>query len=183
MWQVFILALVLALTVPARAQSEGQAGSPDPAASSERGQAQNPGGEAGGASANPGEAAAAGEVEAAPIHGGSDTAAQGAPTHKKSHKRVVREGGTAASDPLISPGIKPEDAARIRDNTDKLLATTDSNLKKLSEKALDSQRQSVIEQIKVFMQQAKTAMQEGDLQRGHTLALKAQLLSDDLVKN
>jgi hypothetical protein len=40
----------------------------------------------------------------------------------------------------------------------------------------------MVSQIKQFMEQSKAAVAAGDLERGHNLALKAHLLSDELVK-
>jgi hypothetical protein len=40
----------------------------------------------------------------------------------------------------------------------------------------------MVNQIKEFMEQSKKAIAAGDVQRGRNLAVKAQLLSDELVK-
>jgi hypothetical protein len=40
----------------------------------------------------------------------------------------------------------------------------------------------MVSQIKQFMEQSKTAADAGDLDRAHNLALKAHLLSDELLK-
>jgi len=40
----------------------------------------------------------------------------------------------------------------------------------------------MVSQVKEFMEQSSKALAAGDLQRGHNLAMKAQLLSDELVK-
>jgi hypothetical protein len=41
----------------------------------------------------------------------------------------------------------------------------------------------VVVQIRQYMDVARSALNESDTQRAHTLALKAYLLSDDLVKH
>jgi hypothetical protein len=63
-----------------------------------------------------------------------------------------------------------------------LLASTDAALRKLSWRLLSSDEQNTVVQIRKFMEQSKTADAAGDLQRSYKLALKAHLLSDELVK-
>jgi len=43
-------------------------------------------------------------------------------------------------------------------------------------------QQDTVSQIRQFMDQSKEALAGGDMERAHTLAWKAQLLSEDLVK-
>ena len=115
---------------------------------------------------------------------GSSNAAQSA--HKKkrqSTKTVVREGGTTESSTVIAPSMSLEQASHQRQNTAQLLSSTDANLQRLSGRQLNSNQSATIDQIRVFMQQAKAAVDAGDLQRGHNLAMKAHLLSDDLVRH
>jgi hypothetical protein len=40
----------------------------------------------------------------------------------------------------------------------------------------------MVNQVKQFMDQSKTAVAKGDLERGHNLARKAQLLSEELLR-
>jgi hypothetical protein len=75
-----------------------------------------------------------------------------------------------------------EQAAHQRETTNKLLATTDASLQKLSGRQLSKDEQDTVTQIKRFMQQVKTADAAGDLQRAYKLAVKAHLLSDALAK-
>lgn len=63
-----------------------------------------------------------------------------------------------------------------------MLETTDANLKKIAGRQLNSNERDEVSQIRQFMSQSKTAADEGDLERARTLAWKAQLLSEDLVK-
>lgn len=98
-------------------------------------------------------------------------------------KKVVREGGTAETESQITPSMTLEEASHQRQTTAQLLASTDLNLHKLSSRQLDLSQQATLGQINTFMQQAKKAVSTGDVQRGHNLALKALLLSDDLVKH
>ena len=82
----------------------------------------------------------------------------------------------------LAPGMTPEQAARQRQNTNKLLASTDASLQKLSGRQLTKDEQATVAQIRHFMQQVKTADAAGDLQRAYKLAVKAHLLSDALAK-
>jgi len=74
-------------------------------------------------------------------------------------------------------------ASHQRQNATQLLASTDGNLKRISGRQLNSNQQAMVDQIHSFMQQAKDAIKDGDLQRGHNLAMKAHLLSDELLKH
>ena len=96
---------------------------------------------------------------------------------------MVRNGGT--TDPVIqlAPGMSEEQASRERQNTSQLLATTDANLKQISARQLSLSQQDSVSQIRKYMEQAKAAEDEGDMQRAHNLASKALLLSDDVVKH
>jgi hypothetical protein len=60
--------------------------------------------------------------------------------------------------------------------------SADANLKKIAGRQLDSNQQDMVTQIRQFMSQAKEAIDAGDLERARTLAWKAQLLSEELVK-
>ncbi len=112
-------------------------------------------------------------------------------THKPStatpdgepRKTVVHQGG--ASEPIaqILPGITLEEASHQRENAEQLLASTESNLKQLAARTLNPNQQEMFVQIRHYIEGARSALKESDTQRAHTLALKAYLLSDDLVKH
>ncbi len=63
-----------------------------------------------------------------------------------------------------------------------MLETTQANLKKIAGQQLSSNQQDMVNQIRQFMDQSKAAVDAGDLDRARTLAWKAQLLSEELVK-
>jgi DNA topoisomerase IA len=75
-----------------------------------------------------------------------------------------------------------EQASYERFTTEQLTAATEENLKKIAGHELSATQQEMVSQIKQFMEQSKSAVTEGDLNRGHNLAVKARLLSDELVK-
>jgi hypothetical protein len=62
-----------------------------------------------------------------------------------------------------------------------MLEATEANLKKLEERQLSDTEKDMVTQIRQFMEQSKTAVAAGDVERARTLAWKAQTLSDDLV--
>lgn len=99
----------------------------------------------------------------------------------KPDKVIVRNGGARESTPQISPAMSKDQQLRQRENTTELLATTDANLKRIEARQLTTAQQSMMGQIRTYMQQSKAASEAGDLERANTLATKAHLLSDDLL--
>ena len=81
------------------------------------------------------------------------------------------------------PGMTPAEATRQRQNAEQWLALTDDQLKRLAERTLDARQQDTVGQIRNYMEGARTALQEGDVRRASTLAQKAHLLAEDLVKH
>jgi hypothetical protein len=97
-------------------------------------------------------------------------------------KVVVRNGGTSDRTPQISPGVNDQQAQQQRSVTNQLLVTTDANLKKVTGKQLTPAQQSMLDQVNSYVRQSKAASDAGDISRAHTLALKAQLLSNELAR-
>jgi hypothetical protein len=107
----------------------------------------------------------------------SNAAAKPCPPRKK----IVRNGGS--DEPAIElSGGTPADQAASERSTEELTAATEENLKKISGRQLSATEQETLEQIRQFMQQSKDALAAGDAALGHNLAVKARLLSDELVK-
>jgi len=98
-------------------------------------------------------------------------------------KIVVREGGAKEPAEQIEPDITPAEAKRERQNAEQLLDTSDSQLKQLAARTLSAQQQETVEQIHNYMDGARSALKGGDVRRAGTLAEKAHLLADDLVKH
>jgi hypothetical protein len=96
-------------------------------------------------------------------------------------KKVVRNGGSNEPTIQLMGGTPAEQASRQR-STDELSAATEENLKKIADRELSPTQRDMLNQIKQFMQESKTAVASGDAERGHDLAMKARLLSDELVK-
>ncbi|HEY3616707.1 MAG TPA: hypothetical protein VGK96_07815 [Candidatus Sulfotelmatobacter sp.] len=109
------------------------------------------------------------------------TAAGSAATNCPPSKVIVQQGGTSDSSIQLAGGAGGTKSPQ-RDNANQMLAATEANLKKISGQQLNANQQDMVTQIRQFMQQSKAAVVDGDLERARTLAWKAQLLSDELVK-
>ena len=96
-------------------------------------------------------------------------------------KTVVPNGGTADTTVNLSPGLSPQQASHQIESTNQLLATSDANLKKIAGRQLSANQQDTVKQIKSYMEQARTAANGGDGRRAYNLAVKANLLSAELV--
>ncbi len=98
-------------------------------------------------------------------------------------KIVVREGGATEPAEQIVPGMTPQEATRQRKNAEQWLSSTDGQLKQLASRTLGARQQDTVGQIRNYMDGARTALREGDVRRASTLAQKAHLLAEDLVKH
>jgi hypothetical protein len=105
------------------------------------------------------------------------------PDTEQPHKVVVHQGSIGEPKAQLSPGMSAEQANHQRRNANQLLASTESNLQRLSGRSLNATQQDTVGQIRNYMGQARTALDKGDPQRARNLAFKAHLLSDDLVKH
>jgi hypothetical protein len=97
-------------------------------------------------------------------------------------KVVVKDGGSSEPTIELTRDTSEQQASQQRFTTEQLTAATEENLKKIEGRELNASQKEMVSQIKQFMAQAQSAVSEGDLERGHTLAMKARLLSDELVK-
>ena len=103
------------------------------------------------------------------------------PTGSGPTKTVVRNGSAADPTVDLSPGLSPQQASNQAESTKQLLAASDANLKKIAGRQLSPSQQDTVRQINNYMKQAKDAESVGDVLRAHNLAVKASLLSADLV--
>jgi hypothetical protein len=94
---------------------------------------------------------------------------------------VVRNGGTVEPAMDLAPGVSQQQVSQQGQKASDLLTATDANLKKISTRQLDAAEQETVGQIKSYVEQAKAAANDGDVQRAYNLALKAKLLSADLA--
>jgi len=97
-------------------------------------------------------------------------------------KIVVRQGGTSDPSIQLAGGATNAQTSQQRATANQLLESTEENLKKAAGKQMSADQQDMVNQIRQFMEQSRAAATAGDLERARTLAWKAQVLSDDLVK-
>jgi hypothetical protein len=95
---------------------------------------------------------------------------------------VVHNGGTIEPAIQITSGVDAEKASSQRWTTDQLVGSTEDNLKKITGRQMNADQQEMLNQIHQFLDQSKAAIDAGDIERGHNLAMKARLLSDELAK-
>jgi len=115
---------------------------------------------------------------------GKRTPAASAPAPSGAPRRiVVREGGASEPETQIVSNLTHEEASRERQSTEDLLNLTRDILQRLSGRSLDAQRQETLSQIQNYMEGSRSALKQGDIARAHTLALKANLLADDLASH
>jgi outer membrane biosynthesis protein TonB len=81
----------------------------------------------------------------------------------------------------ISPGPTPANVGTNQTSTDQLLQGAEANLNGIT-RQLSKDEEAMRAQIREFIKQSRTATTENDPARAHTLAVKARLLSDELVK-
>jgi len=96
-------------------------------------------------------------------------------------KKVVKNGGSEEPSIQLVGGTDADQASQQR-STEQLTTATDENLKKLTGRQLTPGQQDMVNQVKQFMDQSKTAVAAGNPERGHNLAQKAHLLSEELLK-
>jgi hypothetical protein len=108
---------------------------------------------------------------------GSGTTSKPCPPPKK----VVRNGGSEEPSIQLVGGTSDDHASQQR-STEQLTTATDENLKKIAGRQLTPAQQDMVNQVKQFMDQSKTAVAAGNPERGHNLAQKANLLSQELLK-
>jgi protein involved in polysaccharide export with SLBB domain len=95
---------------------------------------------------------------------------------------VVRHGGTADPGIQLAGGPTTDQAAKQREVVNQLLGVTEANLRKIAGQQLSPSQQDTLTQSRAFVKQSKDAVESGDLDRARTLAWKAELLSEDLLK-
>jgi hypothetical protein len=96
-------------------------------------------------------------------------------------KTVVRNGSTPDPSIAISPDVSDQETLRKLNSADRLLASADANLKQITRRQLTTSQEDTVKQIRVYMDQARTAERNGEVQRAYTLANKANLLAADLA--
>ena len=115
--------------------------------------------------------------------GQQQTQAETAPAPAKTSKLVIQEGSTPNSQGQLAAGVGLEDSSsHNKQTTEQLLQSTQANLNSIN-RPLSPEEQAMVAQIKDYMAQSVKATKDSDTVRAHNLALKARLLSDELVKH
>ncbi|MGZ4815220.1 MAG: hypothetical protein ACXVZV_07420 [Terriglobales bacterium] len=106
-------------------------------------------------------------------------------------KRTVVENTPPPTAPVQTPApqqqgsltasVSHKDALQQKVDTQQLIDATENNLRGVN-RALSDDEQVMVAHIRSYIQQSKNATTDGDLERAYNLALKARLLSDELVK-
>jgi hypothetical protein len=95
-------------------------------------------------------------------------------------KTIVRQGGITEQSIQLAGG-SAGDQAQKRDAANQMIAATEQNLYKLTGRQLSNAERDSVIQIRQFVDQSKSALTAGNLERAQTLAWKAKLLSEDLI--
>lgn len=98
-------------------------------------------------------------------------------TTARNNKTVINDGGVSAP---VAPAPSPEQA-RQQAATEQLLQSTENAIKGIT-RQLSPEEQAMLAQIRDFVSQSRSATKDNDFTRAHNLAVKAHLLSDELVK-
>jgi len=122
-----------------------------------------------------------GSSPSTPNSGTSTTASSGAAKPCPPRKVVVRNGGSDPPAVELKGGTSAEQASQQR-STEQLAAAAQENLNKTAGQTLSPNQLELLNQIRQFLEQSKAAVAAGDPDRGHNLAVKAHLLSEELVK-
>jgi outer membrane biosynthesis protein TonB len=102
------------------------------------------------------------------------------PSQQQSAKNnaSTTSGGEAMT---ISPDLPKDELDSQKRATEQMLQNAETNLRKLNRQLSDGE-QNMARQVRNYITQSRLATQDGDLERAHNLAVKAQLLSSELVK-
>lgn len=95
-------------------------------------------------------------------------------------KTIVRQGGVTEQSIQLAGG-SAGDQAQKKDAASQMIAATEQNLNKLTGRQLSNAERDSVIQIRQFVEQSRTALTAGNLERAQTLAWKAKLLSEDLI--
>jgi hypothetical protein len=85
--------------------------------------------------------------------------------------------------PQISPQLSPGDRASYERKTREDLAAAEKNVQRANGKQLNASQQDMVEKVRSFLAEARDASKSGDWARAQNLALKARLISIELVNS
>jgi len=99
------------------------------------------------------------------------------------NRKIVRNGGAADPEITFAPSITPEEASRETGETKQMLQAAEANLKIVLERQPDAGRRDVIAEVRNYLNQARQSLDSGDIERAHKLAVKASVLTNDMVRH
>jgi hypothetical protein len=112
----------------------------------------------------------------------NQAAATPTPAPPKTSKLIIQEGSAPDSPGQLAAGVGLDDSSsHAKQTTEQLLQSAQANLNSIN-RPLSPEEQAMVAQIKDYMAQSRKAAADSDTVRAHNLALKAHLLSDELVK-
>jgi hypothetical protein len=119
----------------------------------------------------------------APATQGQQQAATTLAPPAKTSKLIIQEGDAPNSQGPLAAGVGQDDSSsHAKQTTEQLLQSAQTNLNSIN-RPLSPDEQAMVAQIKDYMAQSRKAAADSDNVRAHNLALKAHLLSDELVKH
>lgn len=83
--------------------------------------------------------------------------------------------------PRISLRMSPAQESDYRQRTNQAIAVAERNLQSVNGSNLSVAQQDLVEKIRGFLSQSREAVRTGDWLRAHSLATKAQVLSEELI--
>jgi hypothetical protein len=90
---------------------------------------------------------------------------------------------TLASPPVIAPQMTPEETAAAQQDTNNSLGEAERNLATTTGKKLNPVQTDMASKIRGFIEDSRQAAKSGDWSRARSLAKKAQVLSEELMKS
>lgn len=87
-----------------------------------------------------------------------------------------------APPPVLSPVLSAVDEQKLRAETQRRIAGTEERLRQIDQAKLGAAQQDSLQTVQSFLDKARETLQTQDVQRAFTLADKAYLLADELVK-
>jgi hypothetical protein len=126
---------------------------------------------------------AAAPATAAQAQQQTQTGAAPAAAPTNTSKLIIQEGRPPNSQGELAAGVGLDDSSsHAKQTTEQLLQSAQTNLNSIN-RPLSPEEQAMVAQIKDYMAQSRKATADSDNVRAHNLALKAHLLSDELVKH
>jgi hypothetical protein len=108
--------------------------------------------------------------------------AQPAPGQQQQSAKNTTTGTASGSEGMtISPDLPKDEVVSQKRATEQMLQNAEANLRTLTRQLSDGE-QNMARQVRNYITQSRLATQDGDLERAHNLAVKAQLLSSELTK-